>query len=149
MARESSTSRDSLSEFFKAGWKSKAVRGALVTCILAAGGLIGNAARWAMSEPWKPDTRLTEQHVQDALARAVSNDTRLQNSELSLWKAVVQLDAQLYCPRQTPVARQGCAGVALKGFEFMLSDTSVHPQRTPAQAAAETIKQIEAGTLLQ
>ena len=149
MPRESNSSRDSLSEFFKAGWKSNAVRGALAAACLSAAAFIGKAAHWALTDPWEPAMRLTDAHVDEAVKRSVSNDSRLQNSELAIWKRLVQLDAMLYCPKQTPDERQKCAGVANMGFEFMLRDTSVTPLRTPEQAADATIKQIESGSLLR
>jgi len=147
MARESNHSRDSLTEFFHAGWRSKAVRTALVAAILAAGSLIGRAAYWAINDPWKGDFGAIKTVADRAHDTAVATDTRLQLSELSLWRELVRVEAVINCPKgKDPGA---CVSVANDGFDFMLHDANVRPMRTPEQAAAAVLQQIHTGSLLR
>lgn len=135
--------RGSVEAAVTATLRSKTLRAALIGALVSIGGSAIGLAKWSLSKPWRADEALTNplsQAVTDAsrsVQLSVATDTRLQLSELVFWKALVELEYELYCPDRSHAGMATCSAVGSQAFERAIKSV-----QTPEEAAGNLINEL-------
>lgn len=118
--------RGSVEAAVTATLRSKTLRAALIGALVSIGGSAIGLAKWSLSKPWRADEALTDPLVKAgaesarALQLSVATDTKLQLSEQTHWKALVELEYELYCPDRAHAGMATCSAVGSQAFERAL-----------------------------